>query len=212
MREFYTTVFKEASVEISEKKSRFIANVKNINSEDEAIAYLEDMKKKYWNATHNVYAYYIGGECAAQKCSDDGEPSGTAGMPILQTIKKEEIEDVIVVVTRYFGGTLLGTGGLIRAYSKCAKEGIIAGGVKRKILCSKINIKVDYTLLDRLQSLIAESGYQVIGIDYSDFVNIFMAIPINSIHRFNKQICELTSGRTSINEIDRGYYIVEEVS
>lgn len=211
MREEYITVLKERRTEIFEKKSRFIANVKNVTSEEEAVEYLESIKKLYWDATHNVYAYYIGGESVIQKCSDDGEPSGTAGVPVLEAIRKEGIEDVILVVTRYFGGTLLGTGGLVRAYSRCAREGIISAGVVKKILCSKVNMKLDYTLLGKLNSLIAESGYKTIDVNYADLVDIYVAIPVNNIFKFNKQISELTAGSMSVTEIDRDYYIIEEV-
>ncbi len=210
MREEYITVLKERRTEIFEKKSRFIANVKNITSEEAAVEYLEGIKKLYWDATHNVYAYYIGGESVIQKCSDDGEPSGTAGVPVLEAIRKEGIEDVIVVVTRYFGGTLLGTGGLVRAYSRCAREGIIPAGVVKRILCSKVNMKLDYTLLGKLNSLIAESGYKTIEVNYADLVDIYVAIPVNNISKFNTQISELTAGSIHVTEVDKDYYIIKE--
>ena len=117
----YKTILEEAEGEIVEKKSRFIATVRPVKTEDEARAFIEEMKKKYWNATHNVFAYQIGERNELQRFSDDGEPQGTAGMPVLNVLKGEDVKDTAVVVTRYFGGTLLGTGGLVRAYGK-AKE------------------------------------------------------------------------------------------
>ena len=130
----YKTVYCGGEAEIIEKKSRFIATVRPVKSEEEAIAFIESMKKKYWNATHNCSAYVIGEHFQIQRCSDDGEPSGTAGKPMLDVLLGEEIHDVVVVVTRYFGGTLLGTGGLVRAYSSSTKEGLLASKVKESLI------------------------------------------------------------------------------
>ena len=204
-------MLKEARAEITEKRSRFIANVKNVHTEQEALEYIEALKRKYWDARHNVYAYYLGGEIVVQKCSDDGEPSGTAGMPILEVLRKEQLENVVVVVTRYFGGILLGTGGLVRAYSKSTKEGIIAAGIGKKILCSNIRFKLDYSLLGKLNSLIAENGYKTLEINYTDLIDISVAVPVNRILEFSKQICELTSGELKVDEVDRKYYITEDL-
>jgi len=128
----YKTISKEATVEMEEKKSRFIANVKPVSSEEEALEFINNIRAKYWDATHNVYAYYISGENIIQRFSDDGEPSGTAGMPVLEVIKRMELKDLVVVVTRYFGGILLGASGLVRAYSKSAALGIEAAGIVTK--------------------------------------------------------------------------------
>lgn len=212
MKECYITVLKDGRAEITEKKSRFIAHVKNVVSEQEAVEYIDNIKKTYWDAKHNVYAYYVRGDSAAQKSSDDGEPAGTAGIPILEVIKKAGIEDIVIVVTRYFGGTLLGTGGLIRAYSKCAKEGIISAGVGEKILCSNLNFKIDYTLISKLQSLAVQNGYKAIHMDYTDMVNMYVAVPVNDVEKFRKQVCELSSGEVRVNEIDRGYYITKKLN
>jgi uncharacterized YigZ family protein len=116
MEKEYRTVLSEAAVEIEEKKSRFIASVKPVSTEEEAFEFINLLKSKYWNATHNVYAYYINGDIPAQKFSDDGEPSGTAGMPVLETIKRFDVQNLVIVVTRYFGGIKLGAAGLVRAY------------------------------------------------------------------------------------------------
>ena len=125
----YKTILTQAEAEIVEKKSRFIATVRPVKTEEEAKAFIEEMKKKYWNATHNVFAYQIGERNELQRFSDDGEPQGTAGMPVLSVLKGEDIKDTAIVVTRYFGGTLLGTGGLVRAYGHSAKEGLLAAGI-----------------------------------------------------------------------------------
>ena len=124
MLERYKTVYRGKEGEIIEKKSRFIATVRLVETEEEALAFIEEMKKKYWNATHNCFAYVIGERRECVRCSDDGEPSGTAGKPMLDVLLGEELYNTAVVVTRYFGGTLLGTGGLVRAYSKAVQEGL----------------------------------------------------------------------------------------
>ncbi|HOQ06313.1 MAG TPA: YigZ family protein, partial [Clostridiales bacterium] len=134
MRKDYLTVSKEAVAEIEEKKSRFIATVRPVSSEQEAQDFINRLKARYWDATHNVYAYYICAGNVVQKFSDDGEPSGTAGLPVLEAIKKTGVQDVAVVVTRYFGGTLLGASGLVRAYGRSAALGIDAAGIVRKML------------------------------------------------------------------------------
>ena len=137
--------------EIVEKKSRFIATVRPVKSEEEALAFIEEMKKKYWNATHNCFAYVLGEHFHMQRCSDDGEPSGTAGKPMLDVLLGEEVHDVAVVVTRYFGGTLLGTGGLVRAYSASTKEGLLASKVITKMYGQLVSIETDYTGLGKIQ-------------------------------------------------------------
>lgn len=210
MRTAYRTILTEVEIEITEKKSRFIANVRNAASEEEAAAFLETIRKKYWDARHNVYAYIIGGDSTIQKCSDDGEPAGTAGVPVLETIKKEGIEDVVIVVTRYFGGILLGTGGLVRAYSRCAREGIKAARTGKKILCAKLNFRLDYSQLGRMQNLSAENGYRIIDVEYADAVNVDIAIPVGELGRFQKLLSEAMSGSMDMNEIDKDYYIIEE--
>ena len=138
--EQYKTVLEGGTGEIVEKKSRFIATVRPVKNEEEALAFLEEMRKKYWDARHNCYAYSIGKNREFTRCSDDGEPSGTAGRPMLDVILGEDIYNVAVVVTRYFGGVLLGTGGLVRAYSKAVQEGL-AGSIvieKKKAFLLKL--------------------------------------------------------------------------
>ena len=132
MLEEYRTVYEGGRGEIVEKKSRFIATVRPVKKEEEALAFIEEMRKKYWDATHNCFAYVIGERREIMRCSDDGEPGGTAGKPMLDVLLGEKLYNTAVVVTRYFGGTLLGTGGLVRAYSKAAQEGISASRAKPK--------------------------------------------------------------------------------
>ncbi len=212
LRDSYLTVSSEASAEIVEKKSRFIANIRNVTSEKTAVEYLEQLRKRYWDAAHNVYAYNISGDYALQKYSDDGEPSGTAGLPVLEVIRKEQIEDVIVVVTRYFGGTLLGTGGLARAYSRCAKEGLAAAQICRRILCQRFKVSIDYANLGRIQNTVDDKGYNISKVDYSDKVDIDIEIPIADKNYFEKLIAEITSGDYILIQADIGYYITREVN
>jgi len=211
VREIYKTVKGEGTAEIVEKKSRFIANTKRISTEQEAIEFYESIKKKCWDARHNVYAYYIGGDSPVQKFSDEGEPAGTAGMPILEAIKRQGLEDVVVVVTRYFGGVLLGTGGLIRAYSKSAGEGIKSAGIVKKIWSTKVNIKIDYALLGKIQSIAISEGWQIIDSVYSDLIDIYLAVPVGQVQLLRKKIAEITAGSLEITEVGNDYYITEEI-
>ena len=141
----YRTVYQGGKGEIVEKKSRFIAEVFLVHSEEEAMQYLEQVRKKYWDARHHCWAYVIGEERVTERCSDDGEPSGTAGKPILEVIRGAGLHNIFVVVTRYFGGTLLGTGGLVRAYTESAREGISHSQIITKIYRFKLNLTTDYT-------------------------------------------------------------------
>ena len=151
MDEKYNTVASEAHSEFVEKKSRFISHVKPVASEAEAIEYIEAVKKKYWDARHNVYAYIIGKNMELQRYSDDGEPQGTGGIPMLEVLRGAQVTDTVAVVTRYFGGTLLGTGGLVRAYTRGAKDGIAAAGIVAMVLCRRISVRTDYTLSGKVQ-------------------------------------------------------------
>ena len=142
--------------EIVEKKSRFIATVRPVKNEEEALAFLEEMRKKYWDARHNCYAYSIGKNREFTRCSDDGEPSGTAGRPMLDVILGEDIYNVAVVVTRYFGGVLLGTGGLVRAYSKAVQEGLAGSLVIEKKKGISLKVTTDYTGIGKIQYIAGE--------------------------------------------------------
>ena len=151
----YCTVYEGGTGEIVEKKSRFIAQVFPVETEEEAAVYLGDIKKQYWNARHHCWAYIIGEEQVQERFSDDGEPGGTAGKPILDVIRSHNLHNVLIVVTRYFGGTLLGTGGLVRAYTQSAQAGLAASTMITKIDGYKIKIKTDYSTLGKIQYLAA---------------------------------------------------------
>ena len=166
MKEEYRTVMHQAEAELVEKRSRFIATVKPVQTENEAIEVLESLKKQYWDAKHNVYAYVLE-ENNIQRYSDDGEPAGTAGVPVLDMIKKEELSNLIVVVTRYFGGILLGTGGLVHAYSKSAKLGVEAAKPVTMQLCREVMLECDYSMFGKLQPWILNQGLKISDINYA---------------------------------------------
>ena len=151
MLEHYKTIYEGGEGELVEKKSRFIATVRPVETEEEALAFIEEMKKKYWDARHNCYVYSVGMNREATRCSDDGEPSGTAGRPMLDVILGEDIYNVAAVVTRYFGGVLLGTGGLVRAYGAAVKAGLEGSRVVTMRYGTRLRIGSDYSDIGRLQ-------------------------------------------------------------
>lgn len=198
MEKEYKTILNFAESEIEEKKSRFIASVKPISTEEEALEFISQLKSKYWNAKHNVYSYYIGGTNIIQRFSDDGEPSGTAGVPVLEVIKRMEVRNLVIVVTRYFGGTLLGASGLIRTYSKSASLGIEAGQIVIKKLCKKINSIVEYTLFGKIQSLLISRCFIIKDIIYGQDVEIVVFVPLDEIESFMELMTEATNARALI--------------
>ena len=182
-----------------EKKSKFIATVIPSDTEETALKFLDEMRKTYPDATHNVYAYVID-ENNIFRYSDDGEPSGTAGMPVLDAIRKSGLVDVAVVVTRYFGGTLLGTGGLVHAYQKAAKDGLLAAGIIEKRLSSIMSVTSDYTLGGRLSHFFLKNGYIVEDTVYDNQVTYFIPVMTSNKENFIKDITELSNGKAEIKE------------
>lgn len=201
----FNTVLKNAAAEIEEKKSRFIASVKPVNDEEEAIEFINGLKAKYWNATHNVYAYLIVGNNTIQRFSDAGEPSGTAGMPVLEVIKRKNLQNVVVVITRYFGGTLLGAAGLIRAYGRCASEGLDSAQIITKKLCAQVSIFTEYTLFGKLQSTIIANGYIIKEIIYEQDVEVIVYIPVDEVEKFLELVIEATNARAIIEQREKTY-------
>lgn len=205
MKESYTTVKNSAAAEITEKRSRFIASVRPVSNEAEALEFLNGLKQKYWNATHNVYAYIIE-ENNIMRYSDDGEPGGTAGLPVLEILKKECLTNIIVVVTRYFGGVLLGTGGLVHAYSKSAKAGVEAAGITEMILCRRIDAEVDYTFLGKLQNELSKRSDVICGDAlYTDKVSVPVYVPVQSADRFCAAITDKLNGQISLSPRETKY-------
>ncbi len=205
----YKTVLNEAVCEIEEKKSRFIAHVKPVASEEEAVAFINELKTKYWDATHNVYAYFIGGNNIVQRYSDDGEPSGTAGLPTLEVIKRMNVQNIVVVVTRYFGGTLLGAAGLIRAYGKSAALGIEKAGIVIKRLCKEVRIIVEYTMFGKLQSFLISKGYTLKDIIYEQDVELIVFVYVDEIENFSKLVTEATNARAIVEIGDETYITLD---
>ena len=200
----YKTVKDCANAEIIEKRSRFIAYVRPVDTEDGALEYLNYIKQKHRDARHNVYAYIIR-ENNTMRYSDDGEPGGTAGMPVLDMIKKEGLCDIIIVVTRYFGGVLLGTGGLVHAYSAAAKAGINAAGIVNMVLCRKIVIECAYNLIGKVQYEISEYPDALCGeAQYGGRVSIDVYVPTDKEKEFIGRINDKTNGsaKISLGEID----------
>lgn len=205
MRSEYLTISNEATAELEEKRSRFIATAKPVASEEEAYGFINGLKAKYWNATHNVYAYYICGNNLMQKFSDDGEPSGTAGLPALEAIKKSGVQDAAVIVTRYFGGTLLGASGLVRAYGRCAAMGIDAAGIIRMQLCVKAEIALDYPLLGKVQAIVASKGYRVKDMVYAQDVEMCVYVPVDDFEAFSALLTEATNARAILFTGEKEY-------
>ena len=196
----YKVVYQGGEDEIIEKKSRFIATVVPVQTEEEALEFIEAMRKKYWNATHNCFAYVIGERGQIQRCSDDGEPSGTAGRPMLDVLLGEEIRNIAVVVTRYFGGTLLGTGGLVRAYSSATQAGIAASVIITKMQGLKLNIHTDYNGLGKIQYILGQRGIQILNSIYTENVELEVLIPGEEVEAVKAEIIEGTNGRARITE------------
>ena len=183
-----------------EKKSRFIAAVYSISSEEEALSYIEAARKKYWDARHNCYAFVIGDNNEIMRFSDDGEPSGTAGKPILEVITGKGIHNSLIIVTRYFGGTLLGTGGLVRAYQKSSLDALDNSLIAVRTKGSRITVRTDYNSAGKLQYAAQKNGWLLENIIYEADVSLIIAAPENMCERVVKEITELTSGRARIDE------------
>ena len=204
------TVYSGGEGEIVEKKSRFIATVRPVCSEEEAVAFINEMKKKYWDARHNCSAFVIGDNNEISRCSDDGEPAQTAGRPMLDVLLKEGIHNVAVVVTRYFGGTLLGTGGLVRAYQKATQEGLVASVVIDKLPGRKLTIGTDYVGLGKIQYIIGKENLTTIDTIYTDQVEIIVMIPSELQQKIEKDVIEATSGNARISWGDEVLYAIIE--
>ncbi len=206
MLDQYKAVYRGGEAEIIEKKSRFIATVLPVKSEEEAITFIESLKKKYWNATHNCFAYVIGEHFQTQRCSDDGEPSGTAGRPMLDVLLGEEVHDVAVVVTRYFGGTLLGTGGLVRAYQAATKAGIGASTVITKYYGKQVSVQTDYTGLGKIQYILGQRGLKVLNTEYTDSVRLEVLLPETEARQVMEEITEGTNGQAVMEVLEDCYF------
>lgn len=205
----YKTLHKFGVDEYIVEKSTFIGYAKPIKTEEEAVEFINEIKKKHKDATHNVWAYTIGENMNIQRYSDDGEPQGTAGIPTLEVIKKEDLRDVVVVVTRYFGGIKLGAGGLVRAYTKGAKVGIEAGIVIEKVKYSEVKIKIEYTQLGRIQNEIMNLGFKVKDTIYSEDVELIVYARNEEAQSLMDRMIDITSGTADVS-LGEEYYLSEK--
>lgn len=206
MIEEYKIVFKGGIGEITEKKSRFIAVIRPVSAEEEALAFIEEMKKKYWDASHHCFAFVIGDRNQIQRCGDDGEPSQTAGRPMLEVLMGEKVHNVCAVVIRYFGGTLLGTGGLVRAYSKAVQEGLSQTAIVTKYLAQRLKVTTDYNGLGKIQYLAGQMGIKTLESEYSDTVTLILLVPVRALDALITQITECTNGKSKIQKTGELFY------
>lgn len=208
----YRVLLEGGQGEYEEKKSRFIATVRKCESEEEAAAFIEEMKKKYWDARHNCSAFVLGSRGELTRCSDDGEPSGTAGRPMLEVLQGEGIRNIAVVVTRYFGGVLLGTGGLVRAYTQAVKEGLKNCIVGRMRYGHEIRVTTDYNGIGKILYLLGNAGIEPASSEYTDKVTLRLILPAEDAEKLRKEMVEATSGRAEIEKISELYFVDKEQS
>ncbi len=206
----YITVRNFGEDSFEEKKSEFIGYCKRVENEEEAKEFVNEIKNKHKQARHNCYAYIIGENMGIQRYSDDGEPQGTAGIPILEVMKKNEVKDCAVVVTRYFGGVLLGTGGLTRAYTKGAAIAIKSAGIVEKVDGVEIIIKIDYDLLGKIQYVCGQNQWHIEDSVYSDKVEIHILAEKSVAQVIEKTFIEETNGKAEISKENEGIYFKEE--
>lgn len=205
--EEYRVLLEGGEGEIVEKKSRFIATVRKCETEAEAVAFVEEMKKKYWDARHNCSAFVIGPRGELTRCSDDGEPSGTAGRPMLEVLLGEEIRNIAVVVTRYFGGVLLGTGGLVRAYTQAVKAGLEECEFGRMRCGTEIEVVTDYNGIGKIQYLLGTRGIEPVESLYTDIVTLRLLVPVGEVESLRKEMTEVTNGKVNFTKGNERYYI-----
>jgi uncharacterized YigZ family protein len=190
----YRTVARTAEVEIEVKRSRFLGHVERVGSEDEARAVVERIRKQHWDARHHCSAFVLGPDGAVQRSNDDGEPSGTAGAPMLEVLRGREVSDVVAVVTRWFGGVLLGAGGLVRAYGDAVRETLDAAGVRRRLLLERYDVLADHADAGKLESDLRAREVRVLGVDYAERATLHLAVPADVAGGFAALLAELTGG------------------
>lgn len=210
--EEYRVLLDGGEGEIVEKKSRFIATVRKCENETEAVAFIEEMKKKYWDARHNCSAFVIGARGELTRCSDDGEPSGTAGRPMLEVLLGEGVRNIAVVVTRYFGGVLLGTGGLVRAYTQAVKAGLAECTFGRMVSGCELEVVTDYNSIGKVQYLLATKGIEPTESLYTDIVTLHLLIPTGDVEGLQQEMTEVTGGKVNFAKGNERYYIDKEKS
>jgi len=205
----YRTLLAPGEETILIKKSRFIGYAMPLQSEADALAFIATIQKRHWDATHNCYAYVFGPHDDIQKSNDDGEPAGTAGKPILEVIKKEQLKNVAVVVTRYFGGIMLGAGGLIRAYSQTAAAGLHAAGIVTRQLFQTVQIDIEYTWLGKVENEIHAGGWHIDRVDYLDRVTVYALTPLDEAERLINTLTNATHGQAAL-ALGEQLYVFEQ--
>lgn len=189
----YRTVAKAAEITMIERKSKFIGRIKPVSSSEEAEAFIDEVRKEHWDASHNVPAYIIGTNQEVQKYSDDNEPSGTAGLPMLEVLKAHEVVNAVVVVTRYFGGTLLGRGGLIRAYGGAAREALMKAGIVRMVPAREVAVTVDYVFSGKVQNELLNAGIIIADTEYLADVTFHLLLFEEQMKSTRQMIQEYTA-------------------
>jgi len=202
----YLTIKNEGQDRFEEKKSLFIGYAKRVYSEEDAKDFIDEIRSKHKDATHNVYAYVIGENMGIQRYNDDGEPQGTGGIPILEVIKKNGVTDIAVVVTRYFGGILLGAGGLVRAYSKGAAIAVASGEIVEKVEGVTLTIKIDYDFLGKVQYVCSQNFWHIEEANYTDKVELIIFVEISKSEEIKNKITEVTSGKAEYKLGDKDHY------
>lgn len=208
MLENYITIFNEPESLIIQKKSKFICRVKSVETEGEALDYINNIRKKYYDAKHHCSAYIIGTKQVTERYNDDGEPAGTAGKPMLEVLRGKGLKNVVAVVTRYFGGTLLGTGGLIKAYTDSVKSSLEQAEILEKKLCERIIINTDYASLPKIEYEVRQQNQRIYDITYSEQVRIVILTERISSESIKKALINITNGKSNI--ISEGLFYVYE--
>ena len=206
----YRVLLEGGQGEYVEKKSRFIATVRKCESEEEAVAFIEEMKKKYWDAKHNCSAFCIGARGELTRCSDDGEPSGTAGRPMLEVLTGEGIRNAAVVVTRYFGGVLLGTGGLVRAYTRAVQEGLKNSVIGRMQAGYEVEVETDYNSIGKILYLLGNEGMEAVASDYTDRVTLRLYVPRERVETLQAKMVDATGGKVEFKRRKELYFVDKE--
>ena len=204
----YITVKSEGSDQFIEKKSRFIGSCRPVSTEEEALEFISGLKAKYWDASHNVYAYILR-EGNIQRFSDDGEPQGTAGIPVIESMKKSGVTDAVVVATRYFGGILLGGGGLIRAYSHTASIALSAAGKVRMKRCLKLSLSCPYDSYGRVGAIVPECGGAVDDTVFTDSVTILFHLEPELLDQLSRRLADATAGRAVLERAGEEFWPME---
>lgn len=206
----YLTIKGYGEDSFDEKKSLFIGYIKRVNTEEEAKEFISEIRNKHKDATHNCYAYVVGANMGIQRYSDDGEPQGTAGIPILEVIKKNGLTDCAVVVTRYFGGIMLGAGGLTRAYTKGAAVAVKAAGIVEKVKGRKLEITIDYDLLGKIQYICGQNNWHIEESLYEEKVKLYLLCEDELCEKIKLEVVEATNGKVKLMETEEGIYFKQE--